>query len=370
MNAVESITRGQYWANGPYIDQFEEKLKSFFDIEHAVVFNTGTTALVSALRAHGIGEGDEVIVPSFTFVSTANAVRIVGAEPVFADIERDRYGLDPESVADLVSDDTAGIIPVHYAGSACRIESLSTIAEQYDLVLIEDAAEAFGATANGNAVGTFGDSAMLSFCQNKVVATGEGGAVITDDADLAADLRLIRSHGRASGDYFESSSTGQYRTLGNNFRMPDVVASLGVAQLDRVDELIRGRRRVAKAYADRIDAIDGVEPMTDPADGRHVYQLYPVTFDAGIDRDAVIESLAERGVSSKVYFEPVHQNSYYRETYDRPIDRLSTTVDIASRVLSLPIHPELTTAEIDHVSAALTVAIEEEGQRPTEPSPT
>jgi len=357
-NAVESITRGQYWANGPYIDEFEDGLESFFDIDHAVVFNTGTTALVSALRAHGVGEGDEVIVPSFTFVSTANAVRIVGAKPVFADIERDRYGLSPASVSALVTDDTAAIVPVHYAGSACRIEALADIAERHDLALVEDAAEGFGATHNGKRVGTFGDSAMLSFCQNKVVATGEGGAVITDDADLARELRLLRSHGRASDDYFGSSSTGQYLTLGNNFRMPDIVAAIGVAQLDRVDELIAGRRRVAEEYADRIAEIDGVDPMTDPEGGRHVYQLYTITFDADIDRDAVVESLAERGVASKVYFDPVHRNSYYRETYDGPAE-LPVTEEISSRVLSLPMHPELTTDEIDYVSAALLTAVED-----------
>jgi perosamine synthetase len=315
------------------------------------------------LRSHGLGPGDEVIVPSFTFVATANAVRLVGAEPIFADVEAERYGLDPESVADVISDDTEAILPIHYAGTPCKIEALQKIADDEELTLIEDAAEAFGATLDGQNVGAFGDSAMLSFCQNKVVATGEGGAIVTDDDELAADLRLLRSHGRASGDYFDSTGTGEYRTLGNNFRMPDVVAALGVGQLDRVDELVAGRRRVADEYADRLAGIEGVEPMSDPPGGRHVYQLYTVTFGPDVDRDAVVETLADRGISSKVYFEPVHRNTYYRDSYDRPTDHLSVTEDLAARVLSLPIHPELTTEEIVRVTDALAEAVAEARQR-------
>lgn len=362
-NALDSITRGSYWANGPYVEAFEEGVAEYLGVEHAVVFNSGTTALESVLRAHGLGPGDEVIVPSFTFVATANAVRLVGAEPVFADVESERYGLDPDSVADAISDDTEAILPVHYAGTPCKIEKLRRIASDQDLALIEDAAEAFGATLDGTMAGAFGDSAMLSFCQNKVVATGEGGAIVTDDDELAADLRLLRSHGRASGDYFGSSGTGEYRTLGNNFRMPDVVAAIGVGQLDRVDELISGRRRVADQYADRLAGIEGVEPMSDPPGGRHVYQLYTVTFDGDVDRDAVVETLADRGISSKVYFEPVHRNAYYRESYDRPTDHLSVTDELAERVLSLPMHPELTTDEIAHVTDALGDAVTEARQR-------
>jgi perosamine synthetase len=358
-NALDSITRGSYWANGPYVDEFEAGIESFLGVEHAVVFNSGTTALASALRAHGIGPGDEVVVPSFTFVATANAVRLVGAEPVFADVERDRYGLDPESVREVVTDDTAAVVPVHYAGTPCRIEALAEVAADHDLALVEDAAEAFGATLDGTPVGSFGDSAMLSFCQNKVVATGEGGAVVTGDEELAADLRLLRSHGRASGDYFGSSGSGEYRALGNNFRMADVVAAVGVGQLERVDELIENRRRVAREYADRLAGIDGVEPMSDPPSGRHVYQLYTVTFTPEIDRDSVVETLADRGIASKIYFEPVHRSAYYRETYEKSVDHLSVTEELSERVLSLPMHPELSTEEIERVTDVLGVAVEE-----------
>ena len=356
-NIVESVTRGGYWANGPFVDRFEDRLESFLGVEHAVVCNSGTTALVSALRAHGIGPGDEVIVPSFTFIATANAVRLVGADPVFADIERERYGIDPGRLPDLVTEDTAAVIPVHYAGTPCQIEAISDVTADEGLLMIEDAAEAFGASQNGTSVGSFGDSAMVSFCQNKVVATGEGGAVVTDDDELAETVRLFRSHGRRSDGYFDSESTGEYTEIGNNVRMADVVAALGVGQLDRVDWLIEGRRRVADTYADRLDAVEGVEPMEDPTNGRHVYQLYTVTLDPGIDRDSVVASLAAEGISSKVYFEPIHRSTYYRETYEKPVDHLTVTEEIAARVLSLPMHPELTTGEIDRITGALSDAI-------------
>lgn len=357
-NAVDSITRGSYWANGPYVDEFEDRVASYLGVEHAVVTNSGTTAMVAALEAHGVGPGDEVIVPAFTFISTANAVRLVGARPVFADIERDRYGLDPEAVRAQCTERTAAVMPVHYAGTPCRIGSLRAVADDCGAVVIEDAAEAFGARVGDHAVGSVGDSAICSFCQNKVVATGEGGAVVTDDDDVAQATRLVRSHGRASGDYFDSADGGRYVQLGSNYRMPDVVAAIGVGQMDRVEELIGGRRRVADRYSERLAAVDGVEPMGDPPDGRHVYQLYPVTFAPEIDRDAVADALADRGVSSKVYFEPVHHSEYYRETYDRD-PALPVTEDVSERVLSLPIHPEMAPDAIDHVVESLTAAVDD-----------
>ena len=187
-NAVESISRGGYWAKGPFVDEFEAGLESYFGIDYAVSTNSGTTALVAALEACDVGPGDEVIVPSFTFIATANVVKLVGAEPVFADIELDTFGLNPHSVAANISDDTAAIIPVHVYGTPCRIHELRTIADDNDLWLIEDNAEAFGATADGDLAGTVGDIAALSFCQNKILPTGEGGAVITDDPTLAKSV--------------------------------------------------------------------------------------------------------------------------------------------------------------------------------------
>jgi len=359
LNAVESIGRGGYWAKGPFVEEFEAGLESYLGVEHAVVVNSGTTALVAALRAAGVGPGDEVIVPSFTFIATANAVRLVGADPVFADVERETYGLDPESVEARVTDRTAAVVPVHLYGAPCRIEPLVEVAEREGLAVIEDAAEAFGATRNGEYVGTFGDAGVLSFCQNKVLVTGEGGAIITDDDDLAAELRLYRSHGRAPGDYFDDVGSGEYLALGTNIRMSDLTAAVGCAQLGKVDELVAGRREAARRLNDGLDGVEGVRVPRPPDQGTHVYQLYTVELDPGIDRGTVIETLDERGVSSKIYWDtPVHRTRYYRETTDGPSPELPTTDSVVDRVLSLPMYPELPPAGTDRIVAAAREGVE------------
>ncbi len=363
-NAVDSITRGAYWANGPYIEEFEDGLEGYLGVEHAVTVNSGTSALVAALTAYGIGEGDEVIVPSFTFIATANAVRLVGATPVFADIERETYGLDPERVEARVTDDTAAILPIHPYGAACDIGALETIAAEAGVPLIEDVAESFGADYYGRTLGTIGDSAILSFCQNKILPTGEGGAIVTDDDDLARRLERYRSHGRASSEYFDSPGSGEYTGVGTNVRMSDLVASIGCAQLEKVEEHIANRRHVASRLTDGLAAIEGVEPHTAGGRGRHVYQLYTVTLDDTVDRDAVIDALTRRGIASKVYWDPgVHLTQAYRDEYGYEPSVLPVTEEIAGRVLSLPIHPGLRDDEVERITAGVRAGVE--GDRAT-----
>ena len=263
---TESIERGAYWANGPFIDRFEAALAAYVGVEHAITVNSGTTALVAALVGLGVEPGDTVVVPSFTFIATANAVRLAGATPVFADIEPETLGLDPAAVAAAVDETTVGIIPVHPYGAPCAIDAICAVAAEHDLFVLEDAAEALGATAGGRMLGAVGDAAALSFCQNKITPTGEGGAVLTDDAAGADRVARYRSHGRAAADYFERPDSGRYVTLGTNIRMSDMTAALGCAQLERIDRLIADRRRVAHRYAQRLADVDGVTPHT-PARG-------------------------------------------------------------------------------------------------------
>ncbi|MFC4542223.1 DegT/DnrJ/EryC1/StrS family aminotransferase [Halosolutus amylolyticus] len=357
--ATDSITRGSHWAKGPYVSLFEEKLVDYTGAAHAVVVNSGTTALVAALRAHGIGPGDEVIVPGFTFVATANAVDLVGATAAFADIERDTYGLDPASVREAITDRTAAIVPVHPYGSACRIDELVAIGDEFDVAVIEDAAEALGADLDGRAVGTFGDSTALSFCQNKVVATGEGGAVLTNDETLAENVRQYRSHGRLSGDYFESADSGTYGAVGTNYRMPDVVAAIGCAQIEKVEELIDGRRRAARRMTDAFESLSRVTPHRGTDRGRHVYQLYTVTLGDDVDRSTVVTALDERDISSKIYWDPpVHLLDHYRDGDGTDRGQLPVTEDVASRVLSLPIHPNLSVDETERIVAGVREAVD------------
>lgn len=364
-NVVDSTTRGSYWANGPYVEEFERGLESYLGVEHAITVNSGTTALVAALTAHGIGEGDEVIVPAFTFIATANAVELVGARPVFADVERESYGLDPDDVAATVDDDTAAILPVHPYGAPCRIDALADVAADAGVPLIEDVAEAFGADYRGQPLGTIGDSAALSFCQNKILPTGEGGAVVTDDDDLAARVEQFRSHGRASTAYFDSADSGEYVAVGTNVRMADLVASVGCAQLETVEQYIADRRRVASALSDGLSTVPGVEPHTAAGRGRHVYQLYTVTFDETIDRQVVIDVLADHDIASKVYWDPgVHLTQWFRDAYGYEPGTLPVTENVTDRVLSLPIHPELRRSEIERIVDAVRAGVDRARSEP------
>lgn len=348
-NVVESVSRGGYWAKGPFVDEFEERLAEYLGVDHAITVNSGTTALVAALRAHGVGPGDEVVLPSFTFIATANAVDFLGADPVFADIERETYGLDPDAVRDCLSPQTAAILPVHCYGASCDLDALADIAAEHGVPLVEDAAEALGASYGGEWVGTVGETAALSFCQNKIVATGEGGAVVTDDPDVAHEVRLFRSHGRTSDAYFESPASGEYSALGGNFRMPDIVAAIGCAQMEKIEELIEGRRTAAGRLNDALADVSEVDTPASPH-GRHVYQLYTVTLAESVDRAALIEALADRGIASKVYWDPpVHRTG----RFDGRATSLPVTEDIASRVLSLPIHPNVRVAESERITAAV-----------------
>ncbi len=350
-NAVESLSRGSYWAKGPFVDEFEQGLESYFGLNHAISTNSGTTALVAALKACGIGPGDEVIVPSFTFIATANVVKLVGADPIFADIEHDTFGLDPSSVESKITEETAAIIPVHVYGAPCRIHELSEIATENDLWLVEDAAEAFGATAKGELVGTIGDIAALSFCQNKILPTGEGGAVITNNAELAGKANQFCNHGRVAGDYFESVGSGEYDTVGSNYRMPDMVAAVGCAQLSKVDDLIKSRRLVAEHYREGIAEISGIESHKSLDKNSHVYQLFTVEFENKSNRQQVINTLTNEQISCKIYWDPpIHQ----RKLFDTDGQlSLPNTETVSSRVVSLPMYPTLSHGEVDRVLISL-----------------
>ena len=359
-SVTDSITRGGYWAKGPYVDELEQRLEQYLNIDHALVVNSGTTALTAALRGSGVGEGDEVIVPSFTFIATANAVRLTGAEPVFADIETQTYGLSPSDVESKITDATAAILPVHCYGTSCRIQELTQIAEDHGVLLIEDAAEVLGAEYQGKKLGTFGDAAALSFCQNKITPTGEGGAVVTDDEEIAKQVKLYRSHGRASEDYFESSGSGEYVAVGTNIRMSDMTAALGCSQLDRIDTLIERRQSVASTYAEYLSDVDNVTPHQTLQGATHVYQLYTVELDTDVSRQNIIQTLENNDIASKVYWDPpAHLTNYYSE-YMSDIPKLPKTRDIAGRVLSLPMHPGLSEESIRRVTSTIDQAVKSE----------
>ena len=347
----QAIERGMHWAIGPNVEKFEEMLSRYVDTKYALVFNSGTSALQSVLLACGIGSGDEVLVPSFTFIATANAPLFVGAKPVFADIEDKTYGLDPEDVKRKITPRTKAIIPIHYGGCPCLITELRQIAKEHNLILIEDAAESLGATVGGKKGGSFGNAAILSFCSNKVITTGEGGAVVTSDREIYERLKLIRSHGRAeNSDYFSSTDYMDYVALGYNFRMSDITAALGIAQLKKIDTVIEMRRRNAQMLSARLSRIADIEVPHPPGNFFHVYQMYTIRVKEGKEkRDALSAYLAEQGIMTKVYFHPAHQTHFYKNKLGYKCD-LPITESLSRQVLTLPMYPALTEHEIDFIA--------------------
>lgn len=230
------------------------------------------------LLAHGIGEGDEVIVPSFTFIATANCALFLAAKPVFADIEEETYGLDPEDVKERVSSKTKAIIPIHYGGLPCQVRELKEIAEDHGLLLIEDAAESIGASIDGRKVGSFGDASMFGFCGNKVTATGEGGMILTDSREVYEKLKLLRSHGGLETEnYLASVKVMDYVVLGFNWRMSNITAALGVSQMKKLSEAIEMRRKNANYLTQKLSEMDGVVPPIVLDGYYHVYQMYTIT---------------------------------------------------------------------------------------------
>ncbi|MHA2346903.1 MAG: DegT/DnrJ/EryC1/StrS family aminotransferase, partial [Candidatus Hodarchaeales archaeon] len=300
------ITSGMNWAIGSEVSTFEQKLAEYIGTRYCAVFNSGTSALHAIMAAYDVRKNDEVIVPSLTFIATANAPLFVQGRPIFADIEEKTLGLAPEDVKEKISSKTKILMPVHYGGCPAQIRALKDIAADHNLLLIEDAAESFGAKQGNQMTGSFGDSGMLSFCQNKVISTGEGGAIVTDSKEIYEKLLLVRSHGRKDDkSYFTDAFSSNYVELGYNLRLSNINAALGVSQINKAETIIRERVRVANYYIEGLKGINELILPYTPPDGRHVFQLFSIRIKDGF-RNELVDFLKRNGISSKVYFFPIH----------------------------------------------------------------
>jgi len=353
VNAVaDVIRRGTYWAVGPEIAQFEKEIADFIGTKYALSFNSGTSALHTVLLAHGINSG-EVIVPTFTFISTANSVLLAGAKPVFAESESETYGLDAEDVKEKITKKTRAIIPIHYGGLASRdIEILKELSEEKNILLIEDAAESLGSKINGKKVGTFGDSAMFSFCQNKVITTGEGGIILTNSKEIYENSKLIRSHGRVESkndDYFSTIKDMDYIQIGYNFRMPTMIAALGLSQLKRFQKVTNMRRKNAQYLTKHLSMIPEIKTPKESEKQYHVYQMYTIQMEDNKQRDLLQSHLKKAGIMTKVYFEPIHLKTYYRNQFNYKEGDLPQTEKLSKKVITLPMYPSMKKEELDYM---------------------
>ena len=342
------LQRGMDWAIGPEIAEFEKKLASYIGTKYCIAFNSGTSAGHAALLAININSG-EVIVPSFTFISTANWPLMVNAKPKFVDIEEENFGLNPERVKSEITKNTKAIIPIHYGGLPCKIIEINRIARNKKIPLIEDCAEAFGTKIKGVSVGTFGQMSIFSFAPNKILTTGEGGAICTDSRKIFEKLQLIRSHGRLINEnYFKTSQLPNYISIGYNWRMSSMTAALGLSQFDKLDRIIQLRRRHARFYVSKLKKINEIKLPDEPKDHLHVYQLFTIQLKNNLIRHKLQKFLASKGIMTRVFFEPIHLSKFYKKSgFGKK--SLSNTKKISQTVLSLPIFPGLKSEEITHI---------------------
>ena len=353
---VNQVLASDMLASGPFISEFEERLAAIAGRRHGIAVSSGTAGLHLAVRALGIGPGDEVVTTPFSFVASANCLLFEGATPVFADIEDETMGLDPELASVAINPATRALLPVDVFGNPCRIQELSALAADRGLSLIEDSCEALGTRTGGRALGSFGDASVFAFYPNKQITTGEGGMVVTDDDELADRMRSMRNQGRdTDGTWL------RHVQLGFNYRMDELSAALGVAQLRRLPELKAGRDRVFAAYQERLADADWLRLPVAAAAADVDWFVYVIRLEPGVDRDRLIDQLAERGVPCRPYFAPIHLQPFYRERFGFQPGDFPITERVAAGTLAIPFSSRLTDAQVDRVCEALTDAVRKQG---------
>ena len=334
-----------FLTQGPNVQEFEERWRRYIGTRHAIAVNSCTAALHIALECIGIGEGDEVIVPSNTFVSTANVVLFCGAKPVFAEIDPRTFNIDPEDVENRITDKTRAIIPVHLAGQPCEMDKIMKIAKEHNLYVVEDAAHAHGSVYRGKKCGTFGIANCFSFYPTKVMAGAEGGIMTTDDDEVAEKARRLRNCGRGGLGPLEITE------IGYNYRMNELQAILCLYQMDNLEMLLDRRKKIADYYAERLNEIEGIEPPHKIDDVRCSYYTYIVKVSS--DRDKLRERLNHRGIGTSIMYHPVHLQPVYRKLFGYKEGMLPITEEVSKRVVSLPIYPKMSEGDLDYVISAL-----------------
>jgi perosamine synthetase len=362
--AVAEVLRSDWLTTGPKVPEFERAVAKVTGASEAVAVSNGTAALHAAVYALGIGPGDEVIVPAITFAATANAVVYQGGTPVFADVDPGTLLIDPEQVEAHVTPRTKAVISVDYAGQPCDYDRLYEIVERHGLTLMSDACHAIGGSYKGRPVGSLTTLSTFSFHPVKHVAAGEGGMITTDDAELARRMRLFRNHG-ISTDHRQREQQGSWFyemvDLGYNYRLSDIHCALGLSQLEKLPQSVRRRQEIAAAYDAAFAEIPGVMPLAVREDVSHAYHLYVVQLDPellGVDRGEAFKALRAENIGVNVHYVPVHLHPYYQRHYGTGAGLCPNAEAAYERMLSLPMFPAMTDADIDDVLAAIGKVIE------------
>jgi perosamine synthetase len=356
IEAVASVLRTSSLSLGPKVLEFERAIARYVGAADAIAVNSGTSGLHLCIRVLGISEGDEVLVPSFTFIAVANAVRYEKAVPVFVDIDPQTLNLDPSLLEQAITARTRAIIVVHTFGCPAELTSILQVARRHGLFVIEDACEAIGAEYEGRKVGALGDVGVFAFYPNKQITTGEGGAVVTNNAEIAHKVRKLRNQGRD-----ESDEWFQHTELGYNYRISDINCALGIEQLKRIDSILDRREAIARQYSDMLGEVPGVNLPPPVVPRRKIsWFVYVLQLSGRFDeahRDWVIEEMRSRGIALGRYFAPIHLQPIYRSTVNKRAV-LPVTEFQASRSLALPFFNRIRNEEINEVCRTLAELIQ------------
>ena len=329
-NVVETVKSGWISSKGKFIEEFEKKFARYCGVKYGIATANGTVALHLALKALGVGKGDEVIVPTLTFVATANAVTYCNAKPVFVDSHPDYWCIDPEKIEEKITKNTKAVIVVHLYGHPCDMDWIKDMAEDHGLYVIEDAAEAHGAEYKGNKVGSFGNISCFSFYGNKIMTTGEGGMCLTSDEELAEKMRVLRDHGMSKERKY------WHEIVGFNYRMTNLQAAIGVAQLKKLDRFVERKRQIAKWYAEGLEDLAEKGLITLHPEmkwAKCVYWMYSILIEekAGINRDELMRKLEENGIETRPFFVPMHVLPIYGNGGKLPVAE-----ELARKGINLP----------------------------------
>jgi perosamine synthetase len=350
---VLAILSGTALSLGPALPAFEAAMAEAAGTRFAVAVNSGTSALHLCVKAAGIGEGDEVITTPFSFVASANCALYERAVPRFVDIDIDTYNIDNSQIAGAINDRTRAILPVHVFGRPCDMGGILSHAQRHGLAVIEDSCEAIGATYGGRKIGSFGDSGAFAFYPNKQITTGEGGAVVTNDENVARLCRSWRNQGRG-----EDGTWLQHERLGYNYRLSDINCALGLGQLSRLDSILQKRKHVAEMYGQALASVPSViAPRPEAGMSWFVYVVRLQDEFTREDRDRILESLRSEGIGCNSYFSPIHLQSFYREMFGFRRGDFPVTEHVADRTIALPFFNNLSLDRIEIVVSSLSRAI-------------
>ena len=358
INAVVEVLKSKWLSMGPVTQKFEQEFAKYLGVKYAFAVSSGTAALHIACRVLGIREGDEVIVPSLTFVATANAVLYCGAKPVFADITSlDNFNISPDDIQEKITNKTKAIIVVHYGGYPCDMRAIMEIAEDYKLKVIEDSAHAIGAEYEGQKCGTFGDIGCFSFFANKNLVTGEGGMIVTNDDKLAEKIKIIRSHGMTAltWDRFKGHSyTYDVVDLGYNYRLTEIASALGLIQLKKLDKNNEKRKKIVEEYVKKLKKFSEIHIPFKNFKGKSSYHIFPILLTENIDRFEFMKRLREKGIQTSIHYPPIHLFTYYRRVFGFKEGMLPKTEFVSKHEVTLPLHPLMTKDDVEYIINCIT----------------